>query len=157
MARSATPRLFLLSIREVLNYGEFNRFFMTAPSSMSALERLKAAANLKPIRKTIVLSNGDEFELWHRPLTMAQRERAQKSARSDDAAAFALQLLIDGAMDENGQRMFNPGQASELKHWCRDEDLQKLMLAMLSNEDEDEDKGPPTIDMKSTPAPVVKG
>lgn len=130
---------------------------MTASGPMSALERLKAAANLKPIRKLVVLSNGDEFELWHRPLTMAQRERAQKSAKSDDAAAFALQLLIDSAMDENGQKMFSPGQASELKHWCRDEDIQKLMLAVLSNEEEDEDKGPPTLDMKSTPAVPSKG
>lgn len=126
-------------------------------NGMRAIDRLKAAANLKPIRKMIVLGNGEEFELWHRPLTMAQRERAQKNAKSDDAGAFALQLLVEVAQDENGQRMFNAGDISELKHWVRDEDLQKLMLAVLSNEDEDEDKGPPTVDMKSTPARSSQG
>lgn len=125
---------------------------MPSSNGMRAIDRLKAAANLKPIRKMIVLGNGDEFEMWHRPLTMAQRERAQKNAKSDDAGAFALQLLVDVAIDETGQRMFSAGDISELKHWVRDEDLQKLMLAVLSNEEEDEDKGPPTIDMKRTSA-----
>lgn len=119
---------------------------------MRALDRLKAAANLKPIRKRVILNNGDELELYHRPLTMAQREKAQKNAKGDDAASFALQLLVEVAQTESGERMFSPGDIAEMKHWCRDEDIQKLMLAVLSNEEDDEDKGPPTIDMKRTPA-----
>jgi len=123
---------------------------------MRALDRLKAAANLKPLKKTVVLNNGDEFTLYHKPLTMAQRERAQKNSKSDDAASFALQLLVEVAQDENGQRLFSPGDLSELKHFVRDEDLQKLMLAVLSTEEEDEDPEAPaggkTVDMKSAPA-----
>lgn len=129
---------------------------MPSANGMRAIDRLKNAANLKPIKKTIVLSNGDEFEIYHKPLTMAQRERSQKNAKSDDAGAFALQLLVEVALDENGQRMFNAGDISELKHWVRDEDLQKLMLAVLSNES-DEEEAAPTVDMKSTPARSVQG
>lgn len=110
---------------------------MSIPAnSMSALDRLKAAANLKPMRKEVILNNGEAFELWHRPLTMAQRERAQKNAKSDDAGAFALQLLVEIAQYDDGRKMFVPGQISELKHEVRDEDLQKLMLAVLQTEEE---------------------
>ena len=63
-------------------------------SSISALDRLRKAANLEPAKKIVELSDGSEFEMWVAPLTMAERERAQKQAKSDDANAFALQLLI---------------------------------------------------------------
>ena len=68
---------------------------------------------------------------------MAERERAQKPA-GDDVNAFALQLLVQKAMDENGQRLFQAGQIAELKNEVRDADLQALMLAVIS-EDSEED------------------
>lgn len=127
------------------------------PNGMRAIEKLKAAANLRPIKKTIVLNNGDEFEIWHKPLTMSQRERAQKNSKSDDAGAFALQLLVEVAQDENGQKMFSPGDLSELKHLVRDEDLQKCMLAVLSNESDEDEEEPAPVDMKSAPAAARQG
>ena len=127
-------------------------------NGMRAIDRLKSAANLRPIKKTIVLNNGDEFEIWHKPLTMAQRERAQKNSKGDDAGAFALQLLVEVAQDDAGQKMFSPGDLAELKHWVRDEDLQKCMLAVLSNESDDDGEAEPApVDMKSTPARPVQG
>tara|TARA_R100001463_G_scaffold109266_1_gene163918 strand:+ start:209 stop:538 length:330 start_codon:yes stop_codon:yes gene_type:complete len=101
----------------------------------SALQRLKEAANLKPVRKVVVLSDGTEFEFWRTPLTMAERDRAQKVAKDDNG--FAFQLLILKALDENGSRLFTGGQTAELKNEVRDYDLQVLMLAIISN-DEDE-------------------
>jgi cell division inhibitor SulA len=59
-----------------------------------AIDRLRKAANLEPTKKNVELSDGTIFEMWVSPLTMAERERAQKQAKSDDANAFALQLLI---------------------------------------------------------------
>ena len=103
----------------------------------SALERLKKAANLKPVKKTVVLSDGTEFEFWRSPLTMAERERAQKTAK-DDTNAFALQLLLMKAQDETGNRMFSSGQAAELKNEVRDADLQALMLAVISDDDQED-------------------
>ena len=41
-------------------------------------------------------------------------------------------------MDENGQRLFQAGQIAELKNEVRDADLQALMLAVIS-EDSEED------------------
>ena len=112
----------------------------------SALDRLRKAANLKSTKVSVTLSNGEVFTFYRTPLTMAQRERAVKDARSEDANQFALQLLIQKATDENGQRMFGPGDLAALKNEVRDEDLQALMLAVLKNDDEEEEQ----TDIKST-------
>jgi hypothetical protein len=131
------------------------RWYFSLPmaSQLRAIDRLKAAANLIPQKKVLVLSNGDEFELWHYPLTLAQRERAQKNASGSDAGAFALQLLIEVALDEYGNKLFTPGDVAELKHRVRDEDVQKLMLAVLSTS-EDEDS---PLDLKSPDTGTGKG
>ena len=107
---------------------------MSSSASGRALDRLKKAANLTPVRRIVVLSNGDEFEFWSTPLTMAERERAQKQANSDDANQYALQLLVNKATDENGHRMFKAGELAELKNDVRDEDLQNLMVALVTGE-----------------------
>ena len=103
----------------------------------SALERLKKAANLEPVKKVVLLSNGEEFEVYRTPLTMAERELAQRNTK-DDINAFALQLLVQKAMDENGKRLFQSGQIAELKNEVRDADLQALMLAVISDDSEEE-------------------
>lgn len=109
---------------------------MPASIPVRAIDRLRKAANLEPAKKVVTLSDGSEFEMWAAPLTMAERERAQKQAKSDDATAFALQLLIAKAMDENGVKLFSAGEIDVLKNEVKDSDLQTLMLAILSDEDE---------------------
>jgi len=106
------------------------------PTNLSALDRLKKAANLEPLKKEITLSDGSIFEMYVTPLTMAERERAQKQARSDDANLFALQLLIAKAQDENGRKLFSAGEIDVLKNEVKDSDLQKLMLAVINEEEE---------------------
>lgn len=107
-------------------------------SVVRAIDRLRNAANLTPGRKDVELSDGSTFTFWSKPLTMAEREKAQRSAKGDDANAFALQLLVDKALDESGQRLFNPGDIASLKHEVRDADLQALMLAVLTGPDDEE-------------------
>ena len=64
---------------------------------------------------------------------MAERERAQKNSKGDDTA-FALQLFLMKALDENGNKLFSMGQAAEVKNDVRDADLQKLMLAVIQED-----------------------
>ena len=109
---------------------------MPAPSSLRAIDRLRKAANLEPVKKTMDLSDGSKFEMWVAPLTMAERERAQKQAKSDDANAFALQLLIAKALDDAGNRLFSAGEIDVLKNEVKDKDLQALMLAILTDDAE---------------------
>ena len=105
-------------------------------SNLSALDRLRKAANLEPVKKEVTLSDGSVFEMYVTPLTMAERERAQKQARSDDANAFALQLLIAKAQDVDGRELFNAGEIDVLKNEVKDTDLQNLMLAVINSEEE---------------------
>ena len=104
-------------------------------SNLSALDRLRKAANLEPVKKEVTLSDGSVFEMYVTPLTMAERERAQKQTK-DDANAFALQLLLQKALDENGNRLFRSGEVDVLKNEVKDSDLQKLMLAVINEEEE---------------------
>ena len=111
-------------------------------SNLSALDRLRKAANLEPIKKEVTLSDGSVFEMYVTPLTMAERERAQKQT-NNDANNFALQLLMNKALDENGNRLFRSGEVDVLKNEVKDSDLQKLMLAVIT------DDGDEQIDPKS--------
>ena len=104
-------------------------------SNLRAIDKLRKAANLEPVKKVIELSDGTSFEMYVTPLTMAERERAQRNAKSDDANAFALQLLISKATDENGQKLFSAGEIDVLKNEVKDKDLQALMLGVLTDED----------------------
>jgi cell division inhibitor SulA len=113
------------------------------PAALRAIDRLRKAANLEPSKKTVDLSDGSTFEMWITPLTMAERERAQKQAKSDDAGAFALQLLIQKACDDTGARMFSAAEIDILKNEVKDKDLQTLMLAILTDDSEE-------LDTKST-------
>ena len=106
------------------------------PAQLRAIDRLRKAANLEPAKKVVTLSDGSEFEMWVTPLTAAERERAQKQAKSDDANAFALQLLIAKALDENGTKIFSAGEIDVLKNEVKDKDLQALMLAVLTDDGE---------------------
>ena len=106
------------------------------PVPVRAIDRLRKAANLEPVKKTVDLSDGTAFELWVTPLTMAERERAQKQAKSDDANAFALQLLITKALDESGTKLFSAGEIDVLKNEVKDKDLQALMLAIITDDAE---------------------
>ena len=105
-------------------------------SNLSAFDRLRKAANLEPIKKEVTLSDGSVFEMYVTPLTMAERERAQKQDRSDDANAFALQLLLAKAQNENGMRLFNAGEIDVLKNEVKDSDMQNLMLAVINAEED---------------------
>lgn len=109
------------------------------PVPIRAIDRLKKAANLEPTKKVVTLSDGSEFEMWVTPLTAAERERAQRQAKSDDANAFALQLLIAKALDESGNKLFAAGEIDVLKNEVKDKDLQSLMLAVITDDSEELD------------------
>ena len=115
--------------------------------AVRAIDKLRKAANLKSSKRVVVLDNGEEFEFYSTPLTMAQRERANKDAKSDDINQFALQLLLTKATDESGSRLFSPGDLAVLKNEVRDSDLQQLMLAVIQSP---EDEAEAELDLKST-------
>ena len=116
-------------------------FMSASQRKLSPLDRLKKASNLTPAKKTVRLSDGTDFEFWCTPMTMAEREQAQKGAK-DDANAFAIRLFVRKAMFEDGRRMFAAGQIDELKNEVSAENMDKLMLAMLPEQEEVDDLDP---------------
>ena len=109
---------------------------MASTKTMRAIDRLRKAANLQPTKKEVTLSDGSVFEMWVAPLTLAERERAQKGIKLDDANEFALRLLMSKAQDETGQKLFQLGEIDVLKNEVRDSDLQKLMLSIIQEGEE---------------------
>ena len=106
----------------------------TTPASPSpgfgrAIDKLRKAANFEPIRQCITLSDGSDFEYWVKPLTAAERERAQKNGKSTND--FAMQLLVMKAEDENGEKIFKSGDIPVLRNDIEDEILQKMILSVL--------------------------
>lgn len=104
------------------------------------IDRLVKAAWLDPVKREVSLDNGNEVVMWVPPMTAAEREQAKKDARCKDPNTFALQLLIQKAKDANGSRLFSAGDGATLLECVRDEDLKELMLAVLTDE-QDESAG----------------
>lgn len=116
----------------------------SATGPMRAIDLLRKAANFEPIRQEITLTDGSEFVFYVKPLNAAEREKAQKDG--GDSNGFGMQLLVQKALDENGERLFKNGDIPVLKREIFDEDLQKLILAVLRPHGDKDDEA----DMKST-------
>ena len=81
------------------------------------------------------LKEGDEVVLniyWH-PLTIAERESIQKKTDNDDAADFALGMMIEKALDADGKRLFQDGEKAVLKNAIDASVLQEIQMAMLTS------------------------
>ena len=111
-----------------------------------ALDRLKKAVSMKPQRRSIELPDSSEFEFWMTPLTLAERSRAQKQAKSDDSTDFALQLLVSKAKDENGRPMFNQGEIADLRNLLPASVVEGLMLELVGEPEPGEEE---EVDFKS--------
>ena len=67
---------------------------------------------------------------WH-PLTIAERESIQKKSGSEDANNYALQLMIEKALDQDGNRLFSDGDKASLRREIEANVLQEIQLAMI--------------------------
>tara|TARA_B100000424_G_scaffold235385_1_gene199748 strand:- start:369 stop:725 length:357 start_codon:yes stop_codon:yes gene_type:complete len=80
------------------------------------------------------IKDNDEVILtihWH-PLTIAEREMIQKkSGGIEDANDFALQLMIEKALDKDEKRLFSDGDKASLRREVAASVLQEIQLAML--------------------------
>ena len=67
---------------------------------------------------------------WH-PLTIAEREAIQKKS-SDDVNDYALQMMIEKALDEDGKRIFQDGDKASLRREVEVSILEEIQLAMIN-------------------------
>lgn len=104
------------------------------PSSMRAAEILRNKFGVSQLYSYDVTQGGEVLftVFWH-PLTIAERESIQKKVGSDDANDFALGLMIEKALDEDGKRLFQDGEKAVLKNAVDASILQEIQLAMLTS------------------------
>ena len=67
---------------------------------------------------------------WH-PLTIAERESIQKKTGIEDTNDYALQLMIEKALDKDGVRLFQDGDRASLRREVEANVLQEIQLAMI--------------------------
>ena len=83
---------------------------------------------------------------WH-PLTIAEREAIQKKS-SDDVNDYALQMMIEKALDEDGKRIFQDGDKASLRREVEVTILEEIQLAMI-NAGVDKEVNEAKADLKS--------
>ena len=103
-------------------------------SRMRAAEILRNKFGVSQLYRYDVSQEGEVLftVFWH-PLTIAERESIQKKVGSDDASDFALGLMIEKALDEDGKRLFQDGEKAILKNAVDASILQEIQLAMLTS------------------------
>lgn len=104
------------------------------PSRMRAAEILRNKFGVSQLYRHDVTQEGEVLftVFWH-PLTIAERESIQKKVGSDDANDFALGLMVEKALDEDGKRLFQDGEKAVLKNAVEASILQEIQLAMLTS------------------------
>ena len=67
---------------------------------------------------------------WH-PLTIAEREAIQKKTGTDDTNDYALQMMIEKALDKDGARLFQDGDKASLRREISASVLEEIQIAMI--------------------------
>ena len=102
---------------------------------MEAIELLKNKFGVSQ-KYVYELKDGEEtiLEIYWNPLTIAERESivgmSGDSASSED---FALNLMIQKALDKDGKRLFQDGHRASLRREVNAGILQEIQLAMLNS------------------------
>ena len=97
-----------------------------------AVDLLKNKFGVSQLYKHDVKQN-DEVILsvyWH-PLTIAEREAIQSKSKTDDTNDYALQMMIEKALDKDGVRLFQDGDKASLRREVEANILQEIQLAMI--------------------------
>jgi len=113
-----------------------------------AVDLLRNKFGVSQLYKHDVKQN-DEIILtvyWH-PLTIAERESIQKKS-SDDVNDYALQMMIEKALDKDGKRIFQDGDKASLRREVEVSILEEIQLAMI-NAGADKEVSEAKADLKS--------
>ena len=97
-----------------------------------AIELLRNSFGVSQLYQHDVIKN-DSIILsvyWH-PLTIAEREAIQKKSTTEDPNEFALNLMIEKALDKDGVRLFQDGDKASLRREVEANILQEIQLAMI--------------------------
>jgi hypothetical protein len=98
-----------------------------------AIELLKNSFGVSQLYQHDVIKDGKIiFSVYWHPLTIAERESISKKSNTDDTNDFALMLMIEKALDKNGDRLFQDGDKASLRREVEANILQEIQLAMIN-------------------------
>ena len=97
-----------------------------------AVDLLKNKFGVSQLYKHDVVKDGAvELTVYWHPLTIAERESILKKTGNDDANEFALGLMLQKALDKDGNRLFSDGDKASLRREVEANILQEIQLAMM--------------------------
>lgn len=94
---------------------------------------LVGAFDLSQRRKFIIKNEAGDpvLDLYFRPITRADRKRAQSLATSEEALDISTQMLCQLAELEDGSKAFASGDAAKLQHELPESLLNELELFLF--------------------------
>ena len=99
-----------------------------------AVDLLKNKFGISQLYKHDVIKNDEViFSVYWHPLTIAERESIIKKSGTEDNNDYALQMMIEKALDEDGKRLFQDGDKASLRREVEASILEEIQLAMVNS------------------------
>jgi len=98
-----------------------------------AVDLLRNKFGVSQLYKHDVIKDGEvQLSVYWHPLTIAERESISKKTGSDDTNDYALQMMIEKALDQDGTRLFQDGDKASLRREVSASVLEEIQLAMIT-------------------------
>ena len=99
-----------------------------------AVDLLRNKFGISQLYKHEVVKNDKViFSVYWHPLTIAERESIIKKSGTEDNNDYALQMMIEKALDEDGKRLFQDGDKASLRREVEASILEEIQLAMVNS------------------------
>ncbi len=99
-----------------------------------AVDLLRNKFGVSQLYKHDVVKNDKViFSVYWHPLTIAERESIIKKSGTEDNNDYALQMMIEKALDEDGKRLFQDGDKASLRREVEASILEEIQLAMVNS------------------------
>jgi len=98
-----------------------------------AVDLLRNKFGVSQLYKHDVMKDGEvQLSVYWHPLTIAEREAISKKTGTDDTNDYALQMMIEKALDKDGTRLFQDGDKASLRREVSASILEEIEIAMIT-------------------------
>ena len=98
-----------------------------------AVDLLRNKFGISQLYKHDVIKNDEViFSVYWHPLTIAERESIIKKSGTEDNNDYALQMMIEKALDKDGVKLFQDGDKASLRREISASILEEIQLAMVN-------------------------